>query len=457
MRLFSKKTRAGSTRTDRELVKAEEKKYISDRLELNIEASKQKQMAESKKMIAKQLEIHKKLPNRPKTISLFDDSATFFNKRVGELYSYKEKGGKVVGTLCVFAPPELIMAAGAEHVRLCSGFHEPVFSANELLGEVGLCPLVRSVLGGKIVSSNPYFELCDFLVAPATCDGKMKLGEILTDYIPVLMLNVPRVKEGYVTHMSWLEEIKFFGRKLESLTGNKITVKSLRAAIEKYQRAQNAWRKLSNLRRGDRVPIWGRDAMMIAQLTAYEDITRWTTNLEHLNTELEGMVKNKQFVGNHDDPRILLAGSPVIWPNWKIPNIVEESNAIIVADELCSAQRLFYDPVVVDEYTVNDMYRAIAERYLYPCTCPCFSPNNERSDLIMNKIREYKIDGVVFHVLKGCHLNSIESTRIDHLLQQNNIPMLKIESEYDEGDVEQIRTRVEAFLEIIRVRKEMKA
>ena len=196
---------------------------------------------------------------------------------------------------------------------------------------------------------------------------------------------------------------------------------------------------------------------MVAQLTAYEDITRWTTNLEHLNAELETMVKNKQFVGNPDDPRILLAGSPVIWPNWKIPNIVEESNAIIVADELCSAQRLFYDPVVVDEYTVNDMYRAIAERYLYPCTCPCFSPNNERSDLIMNKIREYKIDGVVFHVLKGCHLNSIESTRIDHLLQKNNIPMLKIESEYDEGDVEQIRTRVEAFLEIIRVRKELKA
>jgi benzoyl-CoA reductase/2-hydroxyglutaryl-CoA dehydratase subunit BcrC/BadD/HgdB len=457
MKIFSRKSRAGSLRTDRELLKHEEKKYISERLELNLDVQKQKHMDEAKKMISQQLERQKALPIRPKSILAFDESATFFNKRIGELHNFKQQGGKLVGTLCVFAPPEIILAAGAQHVRLCSGFHEPVFSANELLGEVGLCPLVRSVLGSKMVQSNPYFELCDFLVAPATCDGKMKLGEILTDYIPVLMLNVPRVKEGYITHKSWFEEIKFFARKMESLTGNKITKKSLQIAIERYQRAQNAWHKLSDLRKGDRVPIWGRDAMMISQVTSFEDIDRWTRNLEQLNTELEGMVKNNQFVGNPDDPRILLAGSPVIWPNWKIPNIIEESNAIIVADELCSAQRLFYDPVVVDENTMNDMYRAIAERYLYPCTCPCFSPNDERSELIMNKMKEYKIDGVVFHVLKGCHLNSIEATRIDQLLQKNNIPMLKIESEYDEGDVEQIRTRVEAFLEIIRVRKEMKA
>ncbi len=455
MKLFSKKSRSGSTRKDREVVKSEERKYISERLELNLDVQKKRQMEDGKKLIARHLNLLKKLPNRASGMGVFDRTATFFNERVGELHDFKKKGGKVVGTLCVFAPPELIHAAGAQPIRLYSGFYEPVFSANELLGDVGLCPLVRSILGTKITSSNPYFELCDLLVAPTTCDGKMKLGEILTDYIPVLMLNVPSVKEGYITHHSWLEEVKFLGRKLESLTGKKITIKSLRDAIEKYQRAQNAWHKLTELRKGDRVPIWGRDALMISQLTAYEDIERWTTNLEKLNHELTNMVKNKKFVGNAGDPRILLAGSPIIWPNWKIPNIVEESNAIIVADELCSAQRIFYDTVVIDEYTMNDMYRAIAERYLFPCTCPCFSPNNERCDIIMNKIRQFKIDGVVFHVLKGCHLNSIEATRIDMLLQKNNIPMLKIESEYDEGDVEQIRTRVEAFLEIIRARKEM--
>jgi len=255
MRLFSKKPRSGSIKADREIMQPKERKYISENIEHNIDVQKQKNLDESKKMIQRQLELLKALPNRAKAMSFFDESATFFNKRVGELSEFKKGGGKIVGTLCVSAPNELIVAAGAVPVRLCSGFHEPVYSANELLGEVGLCPMVRSILGTKIVSSNPYFELCDLLVSPATCDGKMKLGEILTDYMPVLMLNVPRVKEGYVTHKNWVEEIKFFGRKLEALTGNKITVDSLRHGIDIYKRAQQAWYKLTELRKSDRIPI----------------------------------------------------------------------------------------------------------------------------------------------------------------------------------------------------------
>jgi benzoyl-CoA reductase/2-hydroxyglutaryl-CoA dehydratase subunit BcrC/BadD/HgdB len=457
MRIFSKKQRSGAVKADREVIQPEEsdRKYISENIELNIDVQKQKYTEDIRKMINRQLETLKGLPNRAAAMVAFDENATFFNKRVGELYNFKQQGGKVVGTLCVSAPAELIYAAGAVPIRLCSGFHEPVFSANELLGEVGLCPLVRSVLGTKIVKLNPYLEMCDLIVSPTTCDGKMKLGEILTDYVPVLMLNVPRVKEGYITHEHWLEEIKFFARKLEDITGKKITVNTLQNSIEKFQRAQRAWYRLTELRtKPPHPPLWGRDALMIGQMTAFEDIDRWSGNLERLNMELENMVKNNKFVGNPDDPRLLLAGSPVVWPNWKIPNIVEESNSVIITDELCSAERLFYDPVVVDEPTLNDMYRAIGERYLFPCTCPCFSPNNERCDTLMNKINKYRIDGVVFHVLKGCHLNSIESTRVDLMLRKNNIPMLKIESEYDEGDVEQIRTRVEAFLEMIRMRKE---
>jgi benzoyl-CoA reductase/2-hydroxyglutaryl-CoA dehydratase subunit BcrC/BadD/HgdB len=207
MKIFTKKSRAGSTISDREVVKAEEKKYVSENLELNVDAQRQKYIEDSKRMIKQQLDTQKRLPNRPAAMQQFDENATFFNTRIGELHQFKQAGGKVVGVLCIFAPNELIMAAGANPIRLCSGFHEPVYSANELLGEVGLCPLVRSTLGNKMVNSNPYFELCDLVVSPTTCDGKMKLGEILSDYLPVLMLNVPRVKEGYITHKQWIEEI----------------------------------------------------------------------------------------------------------------------------------------------------------------------------------------------------------------------------------------------------------
>ena len=91
-------------------------------------------------------------------------------------------------------PLELINASGAKNVRLCSGYYEPVHPANELLGDAGLCPMVKSTLGSKMVNANPITNNIDMVVGPATCDGKMKLAEILEDWVPVVMMNIPRVK-----------------------------------------------------------------------------------------------------------------------------------------------------------------------------------------------------------------------------------------------------------------------
>jgi benzoyl-CoA reductase/2-hydroxyglutaryl-CoA dehydratase subunit BcrC/BadD/HgdB len=237
--------------------------------------------------------------------------------------------------------------------------------------------------------------------------------------------------------------------KLESLNGKKITRSQLKSSIETYQKAYSAWRELDNLRKKADV-LWGRDALMIAQLTNYDDIARWTENVHTLIGELNDMQKNGQSVGAEGAPRILLAGSPIIWPNWKIPDIIEESGALIVADELCSASRSLSNPVVVDENTRQGMIDAVSERYLYPCTCPCFSPNIERDDNLLNRIKDFKVDGVIYHVLKGCHLNALDATRIKRILEEIEIPMFTIESEYEMGDYQQIKLRLEAFLEMVR-------
>ncbi len=453
---FFKKTRNARVtggKSDRDFISTKERKYVADHMELDLETQKKNIIDANKKLIARQLERHTNLKDRAKGMKYFDEVAKFYdNNRYKEIKKFKESGGKVIGTMCVFIPEELILASNAISVRLCSGFYEPVHPANELFGEVGLCPLVRSTLGCRMVQANPYFELCDVVFSPATCDGKMKLGETLSDYGEVLMINLPRIKEGDVTRRQWYEEIRFIGRKLEAITGTKLKRKRLQYAIDLYQRAHKAWFNLNELRKRDEVPIWGLDAMLVASTSFIDDKERWTKQVELLTKELK---TENPVVNNPDDPRVMLGGSPIIWPNEKITSLIEDSGGIIVTDELCSSMRIFYNPVVVDEYTEEDMFRALAERYLYPCTCPCFSPNDERDTLILNHIKNYQVDGLLFHVLRGCHLNSIESTRIDHLLRKNSISMLKLESEYDEGDIEQMLTRVEAFLEMLRVRKEM--
>jgi benzoyl-CoA reductase/2-hydroxyglutaryl-CoA dehydratase subunit BcrC/BadD/HgdB len=352
-------------------------------------------------------------------------------------------------------PAEIINALGAKAVRICSGYYECVHPANELLGDAGLCPLVKSTLGAKMVSSNPLMDVLDLVVAPATCDGKMKLAEMMEDWVPVVMLNIPRVKTGDTTSRLWLEEIRYLIRRLEELTGSRLKRKPLLQEIKKYNSANRAWNDFMAFRTARNPVVSGQDAMMVAQASQMDDITRWTAKVTELNRELAAMAQKGLYAGEERAARLMLAGSPVMFPNFKIPSVIEESGGVIVYDELCSANRILNDPVVVDETSLKEIIRALAERYFFPCTCPCFSPNDERLTRIKDAIKTYGVGGIVFHILRGCHLNNLEATKIELALRDMEIPMLKLESEYDEGDIEQIRTRIEAFVEMIKAREKL--
>jgi len=429
-----------------------EKRYVLDQKDLRSHYQYGKIIKDAETRIKAELEKLKALKNRAESMAYFDNVAMFYGKRVEEIKKFKDQGGKVIGTFCSFIPNEIIVASGSLPIRLDCGFYEFIKPANDLLGDTAICPLVRSTIGTKILTASPYMELCDMIITPTPCDAKLKMGEVLQDYLPVHIMNLPRAKNRELVRRQWVAEIINMKSNLEAFTGKKITVKGLKEAIQLYQCAQFEWRKLTALRTKGNV-LWGRDALLVAWLSYIDDVARWTENIEKLSTELKGMLKDGVAVCGEDAPRVMLAGSPIMWPNWKLPDVIEESGALIVCDELCSGMRVLYDPVVVDEWTEKSMVDALADRYLFPCTCPCFTPNIEREDIILNRMREYNADGVIFHVLKGCHLTSFDATKTTRFLRENDIPVLKLESEYDVGDVAQIRVRVEAFLEMIEAKK----
>lgn len=433
-----------------------ENRYLKDKEGYFSEEQRDRTKKRSKQMEEKTRSDLRLQKSRAKTLQYFDEVHRYGGVRTVELKEFREKGGKVVGTLCVMVPMEMITASGAQGIRMCSGYYEPVHPANELLGDAGLCPMVKSTLGSKMVSSNPIVDLIDMAVGPATCDGKMKLAEILEDWMPVVMMNIPRVKIGDTSSKLWLSEILYLKSSLEELSGKKITRKALRKEVAKWNEANDHWNKLLELRKGEHPPISGRDAMLVVQASQVDRIERWNKKVKELITELEDMKKKGIHAGEKGAARILLAGSPMMYPNFKIPSVVEESGATIVTDELCTGFRLMSDPVMLDGITMKEMLRAIAERYFFPCTCPCFSPNEERLRRMKESIKAFGIEGVVFHTLRGCHLNNLEATKIELDMRDIGIPVVKLESEYDEGDIEQVRTRVEAFVEMIKARREFK-
>jgi len=350
----------------------------------------------------------------------------------------------------------MILAADAIPVRIGSGWYDTAKLGDRIM-PVEICPVIRSTVGAKMIGLSPFLELSDAIVIPLTCDGRTKLSEILSDYKPVWRMNPPRVKDDPHTLTMWKKEIQVIKEKIEKLTGNKITRKKLKKTIETMQKATKAFRRLQELRKG--VPVInGRDAMLVNQTSLWDNIERWTQKVNELCDELEKRLEQKEYSSYPETPRVMITGTPMIWPDsWKVPNLIEESNpqGIVVVDEQCSGDRILYDPVGVDEWTMNDMIDAISERYLMACTCPSFTSehgNEDRVNWIIDRIKEYKVDGVIYYVVRGCILYAMEYARIKRVLDKMNIPVYYLDTEYTREDVGQMKTRVEAFLEMLEAR-----
>jgi benzoyl-CoA reductase/2-hydroxyglutaryl-CoA dehydratase subunit BcrC/BadD/HgdB len=436
------------------------KKYMPEVTRKEIDELKTTMKAASQKVMAENIERMKKAdPKRPEAMKYFDEISNLFGKRQEEIQTEKEKGKKVIGYMCLFAPTELILAAGAIPVRVNSGWYDTSKLGDRVV-PVEVCPVIRSTIGAKMIELSPFLEQSDALISVLTCDGMTKLGEILSDYKTIWGMNVPRIKDSTQSLRFWNDEIKQMKTRIEQFTGNKITRKNLKEAIEISHRATKAFRRLQELRKGSPV-IMGRDAMLVNQTFLWDDKQRWTEKTEALCDELEKRAQRKDWVSAPDTPRVMITGTPMFWPdNWKLPSLVEESNpqGIIVADEQCSGERILNDPVGVDEWSMDDMLNAIGERYLMASTCPCFTSkdgNEDRINWLLNKVKEWNVQGVIYYVVRGCMLYAMEYTRVKKALDKINIPVYYLDTEYTREDVGQMKTRVEAFLEMLTARVEM--
>jgi benzoyl-CoA reductase/2-hydroxyglutaryl-CoA dehydratase subunit BcrC/BadD/HgdB len=359
---------------------------------------------------------------------------------------------KVIATSCIFVPEEIIYALGAIPLRICNG----AYSYDQIGAEfmpAKACPLVKSTIGQLHVNNFPMGAKPQLIVNPTSCDYKKKMPEVETaSEIEFYTLELPATKETEASKSYWIQSIDAFIKKLEKTTGNKLTRKKLKEAINLVSQAQQQYRRLHTIRKQGPV-IWGKDVILLSNSYFFEDIRKWTEQLEKLNDELEVRVENKQYVVKENAPKILLTGSPSIFPNLKTPVLIEQMGGLIVADEFCSSNRLLYDTVAVDEWFLYDMIPALADRYLKPCTCPNLTPNTDRDRKLINTAKEFSADGVIYQAFAGCQLYEMESLRIAKKLEQEGIPMLYIETDYNPDDLGQLSTRIEAFLESLKAKK----
>jgi benzoyl-CoA reductase/2-hydroxyglutaryl-CoA dehydratase subunit BcrC/BadD/HgdB len=391
-------------------------------------------------------EIYLSQNNRPQGMGFFDFVVgDIHGIRVRELRQHAKDGGKVVATYCVFVPEEIVLAADAVPVGLCAGTNFSIQAAEQVLPH-NTCDLIKSSFGFKLGRTCPYIQASHLIVGETTCDGKKKMFEILSEYQPVYVMEVPN-KKNEVSRELWLSEVVAFKGVVEKLTGNEITEENLAQAIKLVNGKRHALQRLYQARKANPVPISGKDALLVTQVSFYDDVARDTKQINALCDELEKRITNKEGVFPPNCPRILISGCPMAIPNWKLHHLLETAGAAVVCEESCIGTRAFSDLVAEDKRSIDDMLKAIADRYM-KIHCACFTPNTERIEDILRLAKEYKVDGVVHYNLLYCHTYANEAVRVDKALEKEGIPLLRVETDYGD-DSGQLRNRIDAFLEMI--------
>jgi len=249
-------------------------------------------------------------------------------------------------------------------------------------------------------------------VGETTCDAKKKVWDLLGFKV----MEVPQRKNPIDKDL-WLHEVYKFKDMMENLSGVKITPEKLHDKIKLVNQKRKSMQRINDFRKLPSPPISGLDALLVAQVSLNQDITKFIANTEALADELAERVKAGISAYNGSGKRVLLAGSPSPMGNAKVHQIVESSGLRIVADESCTGLRYFRDLVDETPTDLNGMMQAIADRY-FSIDCSCFSPNKERIENITNIIKEYHIQGVVHNILQYCHTYNIEAAAIDKIIYE---------------------------------------
>lgn len=403
----------------------------------------------STRVAASYLKRAKELSELPDAAKPFFDVLENTYVKLADIQKTEDR--KSIGTLCVMVPAELVYAAGAMPVRLCSGSYTAYSIGDDYIPR-DACPLVKAVMGFGKIKALPAFDNCSLLVAPVTCDCKKKLAGTIDSVKDTIPLHIPPLKKDDADTEIFLKELYRLIPLLENVTGKQVTAKSLAEGINMVGNAQYEMSEFLKYRRHDLSLMSGTQVMAVMNAYSYMPVNLWAEQMHRLNEEMKLRLSQGRFVSRKNQPRILVTGSPIAFPNIKVPLLIEEMGGVLAADETCMGERGLYDPVSVIDASFDGMMRSLASRYTKPCTCPVFVDNSQRIYRIKQMIKEHKIQGVIYHVLRGCLVYDYEYQLMEEAMGKMDIPIIRVESDYNEEDVEQLRIRIEAFIELIKMR-----
>lgn len=386
------------------------------------------------------MNIIKELPE------IFEEFAEQKKQSFLTIKEFKEKGTPIIGAYCSYFPREIAIAMGAVPVGLCSSSEETVQIAESILPK-NICPLIKSSYGYAISDRCPYFHFSDLVVGETTCDGKKKMYEMMAEFKDVFVMELPNIQSEKGLEL-WKQEIIRLKHYLEEKFQVVITEDDIKHAIQIENRRRIALKRLYEVMKLDPVPIMGMELLDVLYGSKYK------LNLEKVPKELDALTN--QILEEYEEkpkkehrPRILITGCPIGGDSKKVVKAIEDNGGVVVAFENCTGAKVI--DKLVDENN-PDVYDAIAKKYFY-IGCAIMTPNDNRIELLGRMIDEFKVDGVVEMILSGCHSVQMESISVRNFVnEEKHIPYIDLVTDYSQGDIGQLNTRMAAFIEMLRMK-----
>ena len=370
-------------------------------------------------------------------IDKFDEaSESLPNKWMEE---WIKQGNKVLGFTCSYIPEEVMDAINVMPIRL-----RPVGARDTGLADAYMsrlnCTYTRLMLN---VALDNKLDFMEGIVCYNSCDHVRRMFDNFKWKVKLPFyhfLSIPHHADEDA--IKWFKkEIMNFKFHLEKHFNKKVEASELARAIKEYNEFRTLTQQLNDLRKIDEPVVTGEEVMKANLASVSMKKSQYNEYLKKFLEECKGRS------GISGRVRLLIAGGQIDSPEYI--KIIEEQGAVVVTDMNCFGTK--YSEGLVKEN--GDPYDNLVRRYLLKIACPRMiddlTGHKTRLEHMKRLIKEYSVDGVIFQKIIMCDLHAGDNYLFIQELDDLGVPTLDLEREYLLSGVGQLKTRVQAFMEIL--------
>ncbi len=349
-------------------------------------------------------------------------------------------GAKAVAYFPVYAPSELIRAAGMLPVGLSgAGDRLDLQHADARFGSF-ICSIVKSTLElGLTGRLGPF----DAFLFSSICDSARNLCWVLKRNFPDLyadFLHLPHNPSSPAAVDFLVSEYRRLGENLERMGGHRLTDDMLHETIALYNKNRALIRRLYRLRARTPHMLRAWESYVLIKAGNFLAVEEHTAMLRQVLEQLP-----QRAAKPRDSVRVVIEGSFCEQPPLEIIKLLEDAGCYVVDDDFVLGQNWFTDDVPQN----GDPMRALAESYLNRARYSSVRHDFRRPrwDGLADKVREARADAVIFLIAKFCEPAYFDYPLFKKTLERIGVPHLPLEFEEKMFTFERLRTEVETFVE----------